>query len=229
MIHEPPLLRIKRRFDRPAKALRDRLAAANSCWIGDALEGRAGMNVSIKSLGTGPVPFCGPAITCVTGVNANVALSAAISMAEAGDVIVVANEAFDGAAVIGDVLAGMAKNRGVAGIVIDGVARDLVGLKEIGLPIFARGVTLNSCVRMGIGTVGLPVQAGGQRVCSGDFIYADDDGVAVIPQELLERTADRIDEIAAAEKGIVQRVRDGLDRPDFLDDLLNSDRVEYVD
>ena len=229
MIHEPPLLRIRRRFERPDAALLARIAATNSCWIGDALEGRAGLDPSIRSLGTGKIPFCGPAITCSTGVNANLALAAAITMAEPGDVIVAANEGFDGAAIIGDVLAGMARNRGVAGIVIDGFARDLTGLREVGLPICARGVTPNSCVRMGVGTVGLPVQAAGQRVDAGDVVFADDDGVVVIALGELERTANRIDEIAEAEAGVVRRVRDGLDRPDFITDLLESDRVQYID
>ncbi|MCB9943972.1 MAG: RraA family protein [Geminicoccaceae bacterium] len=229
MIHEPPLLRIRRHFERPQSPVMDRLRSANSCWIGDALEGRAGLDPSIRTIGTGPIPVCGPAFTCSTGVNANVALAAAISLAEPGDVIIAANEGFAGAAIIGDVLAGMAKNRGVAGIIIDGFARDLAGLKDVGLPIFARGVTPNSCVRMGVGTVGLPVQAGGQRIDSGDFIFADDDGVVVIARQDIDRTADRIDEIAQAERGVVQRVRDGLDRPDFMVDLLQSDRVQYLD
>ncbi|MCB2012228.1 MAG: hypothetical protein KDF64_16855, partial [Geminicoccaceae bacterium] len=60
-------------------------------------------------------------------------------------------------------------------------------------------------------------------------VFADDDGVVVIALGELERTANRIDEIAEAEAGVVRRVRDGLDRPDFITDLLESDRVQYID
>ena len=46
-----------------------------------------------------------------------------------------------GSAVIGDLLAQKLKHRGCEGVVIDGLVRDLPAMKEVGLPVFARGVT----------------------------------------------------------------------------------------
>ena len=65
---------------------------------------------------------------------------------EPGDVIVAAADGFSATAVVGDNVTMMAKNKGVAAIVIDGMARDSYGIVPVGLPVFARGITPNSCV-----------------------------------------------------------------------------------
>ena len=229
MIHEPPLLRIRRKFDRPAAATIAAIGKTNSCWIGDALEGRAALDAGIKSIGAGSLPVCGPAITCYCGVNTNLALFAAIALAQPGDVVVAATDGFEGAAIIGDILAGMARNAGVAAVVTDGMARDLAGLRGVGLPVLARGITPNSAVREGPGTVGLPIQVGGRQVASGDLVFADEDGVVTVPAADVDNVGKRLEEIAAAEAALVARVEGGLDRPDHIKALLASDRVHYLD
>ena len=52
----------------------------------------------------------------------------------------------------------------------------------VGLPVFCAGLTPNSPVRNGPGTVGLPVVVGGVRIESGDVLLGDNDGVVVIPR-----------------------------------------------
>ena len=229
MIDEPPILRIARNFERPDPALVARVAKTNACWIGDAQGGRAALDAGVRSLGTGPLPICGPALTCYLGVNANLALIAAIKLARPGDVIVAATDGFEGAAIIGDILAGMARNRGIAAIVTDGMARDITGLREAGLPIFARGITPNSAVRQAPGTVGLPVQIAGHSVASGDLVFGDEDGVVTIPAADIAKVADRMDEIAQAEKGLIEKVANGLTDHPVIEALLASERVEYLD
>ena len=66
----------------------------------------------------------------------------------------------------GDIVAMLAQNAGCAALVLDGMVRDVVGLVEVGLPIFARGITPNSCVRSGPGRVGFPIVAGVSAVSS---------------------------------------------------------------
>ena len=82
---------------------------------------------------------------------------------------------------IGDLLLGMMKNRGVVAFVTDGFVRDIPGLRAVGLPCFAAGVTPNSPVRSGPGTVGLPTVVGGVAVGPGDIVVGDQDGVVVVP------------------------------------------------
>jgi len=64
---------------------------------------------------------------------------------------------------------GMARNLGVAGFVTDGMVRDIIGIQGVGLPVYCAGVTPNSPVRNGPGTVGEPVDIGGLRIESGDI------------------------------------------------------------
>src|SRR5581483_7052165 len=99
------------------------------------------------------------ALPCETGPSDNLAILAAISIAEPGDVVVAASDAFTGTAVIGDNVSALARNRGVAALVTDGLVRDTPGIIGVELPVFARGVTPNSCMRSGPGRVGLPVVA----------------------------------------------------------------------
>jgi hypothetical protein len=80
---------------------------------------------------------------------------------QAGDVLVIANGGWTGSSVVSDLIAGMFKNIGVAAIVTDGAVRDVAGLEQVGLPVFARGLTANSPQKNGPGSVGLEVGIGG--------------------------------------------------------------------
>ena len=124
---------------------------------------------------------------------------------------------------------GMARNCKVAGLVTDGLVRDPEGIRQVGLPVFCRGVTPNSPVRNGPGTIGFPVVVGGVKVESGDIIAADSEGVVVIPQKELAVVLQRIPEIQSAEKRTEQAVAEGMKMLDSVRELLNSDKVEYVE
>jgi 4-hydroxy-4-methyl-2-oxoglutarate aldolase len=173
MLENPPLLTIRREWQRPAA---DKLAAFKGVQTGqaaDAMDGRGALDYAIKAVDPANAFFLGTAITCETGPNDNLAILAAMALAKPGDVIVAASESFTGSAVVGDNIALCAKAKGIAAIVIDGLARDVAGLLPIGLPVFARGLTPNSCVKSGPGRVGFPVAIGGVTVTCGDVILGD--------------------------------------------------------
>jgi 4-hydroxy-4-methyl-2-oxoglutarate aldolase len=69
----------------------------------------------------------------------------------------------------------------VAGMVIDGAARDVTELERIGFGVWARGVSPAGPYKNGPGKTDLPVAVGGVVVSPGDVVVADDDGVIVIP------------------------------------------------
>jgi 4-hydroxy-4-methyl-2-oxoglutarate aldolase len=231
MIDEPPLLTIGRRPPpTPADLLAPFLTAPTG-WLIDAMAGRGALDAAIKPL----VPelpamarFAGPALTCWCGPNDNLALLAAVAIAEAGEVVVAASEAFTGAGMAGDLVAGMARNRGAAAIVTDGMVRDRAGIAAVGLPVFCRGVTPNSCVRSGPGTVGLPVVAGGVPVATGDLVVGDADGVVVVPRARLAEVGARLAAVQAAERAAEAAVRDGATTLPEITALLASDRVRWV-
>jgi 4-hydroxy-4-methyl-2-oxoglutarate aldolase len=144
-------------------------------------------------------------------------------------VIVAASDGFTGSAVVGDLFARYARNCGVTAIVTDGLARDTVGIVATGLPVFVGGVTPGSSARSGPGTVGLPVVIGRISVSPGDLIVGDCDGVVVVPRTDVEIVATRLDSVRSAESSFEADVANGLRVPDFIQSLLQSDRVRYLD
>jgi 4-hydroxy-4-methyl-2-oxoglutarate aldolase len=133
-----------------------------------------------------------------------------------------------GTAITGDLLLGMAKNKGIAGFVTDGVVRDLVGILGVGLPVYCAGLTANSPARNGPGTVGLPIVIGGVRIESGDIVVGDRDGVVIVPLAEAAGVAKKLAEVKAAEAGLEALVRGGLEVPDFVTAIIRSDRVEEI-
>jgi 4-hydroxy-4-methyl-2-oxoglutarate aldolase len=229
MLEDPPILTIKKSWRRPAKAKLARLEGVQTGQAIDAMEGRGALDASIKPLDPSCCTFVGTAITCETGPNDNLAILAALSLAKPGDVLVSASEGFAHSAVFGDNTAIMAKNKGLAGVVIDGMMRDLAGLLPVGIPLFCRGITPNSCVRSGPGRVGFPVVIAGVTVHAGDVIIGDRDGIVVIPQGELDRLQPKIDAILKAETETQKKIRGGFSNLGGIEDLLESSKVRYVD
>ena len=195
------------------------------------MDGRGAMEHRIQLLEGFPkeIRLLGTALTCHCGPGDNLGLFGAVAEAQPGDVIVAATDSFERTCLTGDLLMGMARNCKVAGLVTDGLVRDPEGIRQVGLPVFCRGVTPNSPVRNGPGTIGFPVVVGGVQVESGDIIAADSEGVVVIPQKELAGVLQRIPEIQSAEKRTEQAVAEGMKMLDSVRELLNSDKVEYVE
>lgn len=229
MIDDPPLLAIRRGFARPDNAAVARLGAAPTGNLADALGGRAAMRPAIKPVVAAHQRFAGLALTCFCGPADNLAVMGALSIAEPGDVIVAAADGFGDAAICGDVVAGIAKNRGVAAFVTDGAVRDLDGLDQVGLPVFAASVTPDSCARSGPGTVGLPVVCGGVTVSPGDIVVGDRDGVVVIPVARIAEALEALARVQEAEAAILARVAAGLDEPPAIAALAARNLIRSLD
>jgi 4-hydroxy-4-methyl-2-oxoglutarate aldolase len=138
-----------------------------------------------------------------------VALFGALSEAEAGDVIVLANDSYTRTAVIGDIVAGMMKNKGVAAFVTDGLARDKAGIIAAGLPVFCQGIQPNSPAMNGPGVVGAAITLGDVHVEPGDVIVGDADGVVVVPAGRMRQVLDRLAAVRAAEARTIALVNEG--------------------
>ena len=229
MLKDPPLLTIRRSFERPSRELIAKLAGAQTGHIVDALLGRGALDHHIKPVDPENAHFVGTALTCETGPSDNLAILAALVIAQPGDVIIAASDGFSATAVVGDNVAAMAKNKGVAAIVTDGMARDRDGIVPVGLPVFARGITPNSCVRSGPGKVGFPIVCGGVAVQAGDIVLGDRDGVVVIPQAELATVVAQLDDIRRMEEETQAKIRAGMTHLDSIAQLLESDKTLYVD
>jgi 4-hydroxy-4-methyl-2-oxoglutarate aldolase len=229
MIADPPVLTIRRDFDRIDPEQVARFAGAETVHVVDAMDGQGALDYRIKPLDPGSASFAGPALTCHNGADDNLAILAAFAVARPGDVIVAASDGFTGSAVFGDLFARYACNCGITAIVTDGLARDTAGIIATGLPVFVAGVTPGSSARSGPGTVGLPIIIGQISVSPGDLLVGDRDGVAVVARSDAERVAARLESVRAAESKFEADAANGLHVPDFIQVLLQSERVRYLD
>jgi 4-hydroxy-4-methyl-2-oxoglutarate aldolase len=228
MIEEPPLLTVRRRFARPSLAQVAKFNGLQTGFVADAMNGRGGLDARIKPIGN-PLPFCGVAVPCEAGPADNLAPFAALDVAQPGEVIICAADAFEKTSVAGDLLLGMMKNRGVVAFVTDGYVRDVAGIRAVGLPCYAAGLNPNSPVRNGPGSIGLPVVVGGVAVGPGDIVLGDEDGVVVVPFARIDATIERLAAVRAAEASLDAKVKAGLQVPEFIQALIDARRFREVD
>ena len=115
---------------------------------------------------------------------------AAIEAMPAGVIAVVDALGAASAGIFGDILVARMRKRGVAGLVTDGVVRDVAGVLDTGLPVWSAGVAAPASVNS-LTFVGWqePIGCGGVAIFPGDMIVADGDGAVVIPSALAEAVA----------------------------------------
>ena len=147
------------------------------------------------------VRMAGPAFT-VVAEDDHLPVMAAIAQAAPGDVLVIATNG-GSRAVFGELFASEAKRRSLAGLVVDGLCRDLRGLRRIGLPAFARGTTPRSGTVVSRAAHGATIACGGVEVSPGDIVFGDDDGLLIAPPERIAAALDTAELIARSERAIL--------------------------
>ena len=145
------------------------------------------------------------------------------------DIIICATDAYNSTAVVGDLVCGMMKNKGVAGFVTDGMVRDQVGIEPLKFPVFCQGVNPNSPARTGPGSVGLKINLAEISVESGDMVVCDRDGVVVVPFLQIDEVLDKLERLKTAEANVETKIQSGLTEPEYLEDLMTSDKIVYLD
>ena len=231
MIEDPPLLKIKKTRNRPTKAQIDAFQGIPTGFVVDAMYGRGALIKTIypvAGLSAGG-SVAGPALTADNGPADILASLAALHYLQPGDVLVAGFDGHQGCAAAGDRLCGMIKNAGGIAFITDGPVRDLEGLKEVGLPLWATGLTPASPFSSGPGVVGFPVQIGGQQISSGDMVVADSDGVVVVPFAEIDVVIDRLRRIQTLESERDQQVAEGLTVPQNVLEILHSKRTLLTD
>ena len=184
--------------------------------LADVLDRSRVMDIGIRPLWT-PVPrIAGPAFTVRCPPGDNLMLHAAIYRAEPGSVIVVESGDLDHALAGGNVCA-VAHRRGVAAFVLDGLIRDLGEVRDIGFPVFARGVIPIPGTKTELGSHQTRIHCGGVAVDPGDVVVADEEGVVVVPAgrtgevlaaaqaRLAKEQAETLDDWTAAHRARIDR------------------------
>jgi len=225
MLDNPPMLTVHRGFRRPDRALLERFRGAQTSHLVDAMEGRGALDWRIKPLDPARAEFVGPALTAFAYPADVVAVQGALAEAQPGDVIVVANDGYMGTAVVGDLVIGMMRNKGVAAFVTEGLARDRAGIIATGLPVFCAGIVPTSPAANGPGTVGAPVTCGGIHVRPGDIVVGDADGVVVVPLDRAEAVLESLAAVRAAEAKAVAAVEAGATESEKVRRIMAAARI----
>jgi len=145
----------------------------------------------------------------------------ALEMGQEGDIIVVDAGGDTETSVCGGLMGGLAKNRGIRAMIVDGAGRDADELEDIGWPIWTRSITPRGTHTMFSGrkeelSINVPIACGGVVVNPGDFIVADTIGVTVVPLSKAEEIVELAREQAEREEKTRQWVAKGKTVEDLL-------------
>ena len=228
MIGEPVDLIVKKNFERPSAEQIESLQAVPTGFVVDAQNGTGALDWRIKPLGES-MEFVGSALTVEAEPRDYLPVQPAIALSHPGDVLVISNGGYDGAAVIGDNVAAMAKNMGIAGIVTDGLVRDIEGILAAEIPVFCCGVSPNSPYAHGPGRVGLPISISRSVIQPGDMIVGDRNGVVVISRNDIDKVISSIEVVKKKEVELESKIEKGLCYAAWVDDYLQSNRTKYLD
>ena len=192
-----------------SRGLSEGLAAVSYPTIGHFLEDGF-VDPAIRSLLDG-VKVAGPAVTVRIADNDAYAMNRALLELYPGAVLVVDMSGDHRHAPVGAVTAAAATAQGAAGVVVDGVATDILELRATGLPVFARGTSCLTTkrVRSGGSAVNVPVQCGGVQVNPGDWVLGDDNGVIVLSPEAAADVLGQALASDAAEPALLARIAAG--------------------
>jgi 4-hydroxy-4-methyl-2-oxoglutarate aldolase len=134
----------------------------------------------------------------------------AIESAQPGDVIVMEQRTGIDAACWGGNLSLGAKLRQIAGVIVDGPARDIDEARENDFPVFARSTTARTARgRIVEVATNVPITVGDVTVGPGDFVVADGSGVVFIASGNVERVLDAAEAVIARERAMVAALREG--------------------
>lgn len=203
----------------PAKVV-NAVAEFTPATLHEAQGRRGALDWRIKPIYPG-MRFCGPALTVRCTPGDNLMLSAAISIAQPGDVLVIDGGDNPEQGPFGEVLATAAKARGVAGMVFSSAVRDGPAIHKLGLPVFSSGLSMKGTVKETLGDINHPVVVGGVHIEPGDIIVGDDDGVVVVRPAEAETVARASREREDKEAGFMERLRAG----ENVTEVLGTDRI----
>jgi len=215
--------RLRLSISRPDPATYAAFRAYSTASISDAYFKRQTLPHHIKPVYPGCPGIVGPAITVQVTPGDELLPLKAIEIAQPGDVIVVVGAYSPRFSVWGGIMSTMAKARGVAGLITDGLVRDLAEIKETGLAVYAAGVTpVAPCMNVPPGELNYPIMFGSAEIRPGDLMVADEDGVVCVPQEQIAAVDAAVQARVAKERGWRQEIEKtgGMILKDAVDRLL---------
>lgn len=199
---------IIRDFERVPEAVVRQAAAYQPAILADVAGRRGALHGRIQALRP-TMKVVGTAFTVEVRPGDNLMIHAAMSLARAGDVLVIDGKADQTSALMGTIMITACRQLGIAGVVIDGAVRDSLEIADMGYPVFSVGTNPNGPTKFVPGRIGHPVTVGGVTVHPGDLVAGDADGVVVVEREKIasllplaaRKVKDEGDRIAAIRQG----------------------------
>jgi 4-hydroxy-4-methyl-2-oxoglutarate aldolase len=198
--------------------LTTRLAQLDACAVSDALDklGLTGVASGIERLATDR-RISGRVVTVkLEADDGRPAASrhlgtTAVEAAQPGDVIVIEQRTGIDAASWGGNLSMAAQLRGVAGVIVEGPARDIDEAREYGFPLFARSRTPHTARGRIVETgTNVPIIVSGVAVSPGDYVVADGTGVVFVAAREIDGVLEVAEAVVARERAMVAALREGV-------------------
>lgn len=213
--------RIKQGANKMTNNLRDEELAAQLSQLGSATiyeaQGAFGaLDEGMKPLSPN-MRVAGPAFTVDVRPGDNLMLHYALLHVQQGDVLVVDAKAFLEAGPWGDILTEQALHKGVAGLVINGSVRDVQAIREMGFPVFCRGVSIKGTAKRQTGKINVPVTIGDVTIQPGDYIFGDEDGLVVVAAAHLSAVLKSALAREHTEANFRAKIREGVSTVELLD------------
>src|SRR6266704_412199 len=190
--------------------------------LADAMQKRGVMTGLVPRIQHG-TKLVGCAVTVKTADGDWAKPVEAIDRAKAGDVIVI-DVGGGPTAVWGELASNSCLVKGVAGVVIDGAVRDLDTILELNFPCFSRHVAPHAGEPKGLGEIGSEIEAGGQKVRTGDWIVGDESVLIVVAREQAVEMANRALDVLEREN----RIREEIKRGGTLSSVLELEKWEQI-
>ncbi|CAK1356998.1 unnamed protein product [Cercospora beticola] len=194
----------------------ERLSAFDTNTVSDALD-----FLQLKGATYGLLPLwdcpkvVGRASTVQLGPKTDQAptthlITPVIDATKTNDRVLVIAGGIDGVSCWGDIIANAAQRKEIRGTVVDGMSRDIDGSRDIGFPVYGRGVTMISARnRMVQYDAGTSIQMRGVTVNQDDFVIADRCGTVFVPAGRIKEVLDLAERIERRQDSMVQAVRAG--------------------
>lgn len=205
-------------FERPVARLVKVIAGADVTRLSELVGRMYTVNASLRALGPHAFPVAGVVTTAKCPPGDNLGLVKALTMVEAGDILVLDAQGFDEWCLGGfQLLRHARETRGLAGLVVNGAYRDVAEAQEAGFPVYATALAPYSGPKAGPFEVNVPVCCGGVIVQAGDVLSASSEGIVVVPQRSLQDVADAILRAAQSARGDAEAVRALFDLAERMD------------
>jgi 4-hydroxy-4-methyl-2-oxoglutarate aldolase len=222
------LFEMNANFERPSEDFIAEFIQVPTTALSDAMVNLHTMDSGIHMMVPGH-RLCGTAVTVATRAGDFLPILKGLELARKGDVLVIDNQSHSDTACWGEIVSTEAKVKGMQGVVVDGLVRDIEGIRSLGFSVFARGTVPRVSGRDNLGEVNVVVQCGGVAVTPGDIVVGDEDGIVVVPARKAREVLHNARAVLEFEEEFIKKIKAGKSQVELFElDQLIKDRLKEL-